>query len=120
MSFALTTEQVLNRTKTVTRRLGWKNLQRGTLVRAVRKGMGLKKGEKVEELAIIRIVDVRQEYLIAMLDDVDYGVDEVKREGLAEHPAVQGSPYAFIDFFCASHRPCEQTWSVTRIEFEYV
>lgn len=115
----LTPDQILNRTKTVTRRLGWKTLQPGTLVRAVRKGMGLKKGEKVEELAVIRIVSVRQDRLRNLLDEIDYGVAEVRKEGLAEHPEVMGSPYKFIDFFCASHG-CDDSWSVTRIEFEYV
>lgn len=120
MSFMLTPDQILNRTKTVTRRLGWKTLKPGTLVRAVRKGMGLKKGEKVEELAVIRVKSVRREPLATMIADVDYGISEVVLEGLDEHPAVQGSPIAFVDFFCNSHRPCERDWSVTRIEFEYV
>lgn len=120
ISFMLTPEQIQNRTKTVTRRLGWKNLKAGTVLRAVRKGMGLKKGEKVEQLALIRVVDVRQERLLNMLDDIDYGIEEVEKEGLADHNLVQGSPWAFMDFFCASHRPCDPTWTVTRIEFEYV
>lgn len=52
----LTTDQVRNRTKTVTRRLGWKFLQPGDIVNAVKKGMGLKKGEKVEVLGQIKVV----------------------------------------------------------------
>lgn len=120
MSFMLTPEQIRNKTKTVTRRLGWSTLKPGTIVRAVRKGQGLKKGEKVEELALIRITDVRREHLGAMLLDIDYGIAEVKREGFEDHPAVQGWPTAFIEFFCNSHRPCEKNWPVTRIEFEYV
>lgn len=39
MSFALTKRQVLERTKTVTRRLGWEKLRPGDLVRAVEKGV---------------------------------------------------------------------------------
>ena len=41
MSFMLTTEQVRNKTKTVTRRLGWWFLKPGEIVNAVEKGMGL-------------------------------------------------------------------------------
>lgn len=54
MSFMLTPDQILNQTKTVTRRLGWATLKPGTLVRAVRKCQGLKKGEKIEALAVLR------------------------------------------------------------------
>lgn len=45
MSFSHTTDQILNRTKTVTRRLGWENLQPGDRFWAVKKAMGLKRGE---------------------------------------------------------------------------
>lgn len=119
ISFALTTEQVLAGTKTVTRRLGWERLKAGDLLRPVRKGMGLKPGEKVEVLrAPIRIVDVRRERLDRMTQDVDYGFEECKQEGFGEHPSYRW-PSAFVEFFCASHRPCEPTWLITRIEFEY-
>jgi len=50
MSFAMTTDAVIARTKTVTRRTGWKFLKRGDLIRPMRKTMGLKKGEKIEPL----------------------------------------------------------------------
>jgi hypothetical protein len=118
MSFMLTPDQILDRSKTVTRRLGWSTLEPGTLVRAVRKGMGLKRGEKVEQLAIIRITDVTQEPLTALLARPVYGMEEVHREGLDHR--FQGSPAAFVAFFCASHRGCEPASTVTRIEFEYV
>ena len=51
MSFYHTTEQIRNRSKTVTRRLGWAFLKPGDRVRAIVKGRGLKKGQKVEPLA---------------------------------------------------------------------
>ena len=44
MSFALTEAQLLDGTKTVTRRLGWTMLKPGDHFRAVRKAMGLRKG----------------------------------------------------------------------------
>ena len=55
MSFAITTSQVRDRSKTVTRRLGWRFLKRGDVVCAVVKNMGLKKGEKVQRLCRILI-----------------------------------------------------------------
>lgn len=66
MSFFMTTEQIQNRTKTVTRRLGWWFLKPGDKVRAVRKAMGLRRGEKVEPLAEIEILSARAEPLNAI------------------------------------------------------
>lgn len=64
MSFALTTEQVRARTKTVTRRVRWLFAKPGDIVQPVVKGQGLKKGETVEKIgAPIRFVSVRREPL---------------------------------------------------------
>lgn len=114
MSFALTTEQIRNRTKTVTRRLGWKFLKPGDLVRAVVKSQGLKKGEKVEPLAVLRVVDVSQDKLWRLETNLDYGREEVTKEGFPDK-----RPDWFVDFFVASHK-CTVYDDVTRIEFEYV
>lgn len=119
MSFALTPGVIRNRTKTVTRRLGWEFLKPGDRVRAVKKCQGLKKGEHHEPLAVLRVVDVRREPLRRLTDDLDYGFAEVEREGFKEHPMVLGWPSAFVEYFCNSHRPCERDWTVTRIEFAY-
>jgi len=59
----LTKPQILARTKTVTRRVGWKHLKVGDLLQGVEKGMGLKAGETIKRLAVIRVTDVRQERL---------------------------------------------------------
>ena len=48
MSFMITTEQIKNRTKTVTRRLGWNFLKPGEVVNACEKCRGLKAGQKVQ------------------------------------------------------------------------
>lgn len=117
MSFALTTQQILTRTKTVTRRTGWTFLKPGDRIRAVRKAMGLKKGEKVEQLAVLRVVDVRQEPLQAMLDDVAYGFAEVAAEGFGNTPQLC-CPDEWVPWFCATHR-CEPSTAVTRIAFKY-
>ncbi len=50
MSFAMTTEQVRNQTKSVTRRFGWWFLKPGDEVQPVVKGMGLKKGDQIEKV----------------------------------------------------------------------
>jgi hypothetical protein len=114
ISFMLTTEQIRNRTKTVTRRLGWRFLKVGDTLNAVVKCQGLKKGESVEKLATIKVVSIRREPLNAIT------FEDVKAEGFEDHPAVQGSPLCFIDFFCRSHPKCAPWTVVTRIEFEYV
>ncbi len=119
ISFMLTTEQIRARTKTVTRRLGWRTLKPGDLLQGVVKGMGLKPGEKVQKLAVICVVSVRREPLRMILDDLDYGFDEVVREGFEGHPHF-GWPSQFVEFFCNSHRGCIPATVVTRIEFEYI
>jgi hypothetical protein len=97
MSFALTTQQIIDGTKNVTRRLGW-----------------LKPGEKVEKLrAPLRVVGVRREPLRWMTDSV-FGDDECKREGF---PHL--SPEQFVEMFCATHKGCTPHTVITRIEFAY-
>jgi hypothetical protein len=119
ISFALTTEQVRNRTKTVTRRTGWKDLQPGTLLQPVVKGMGLKKGERVERIGRpIRIVSVRREPLFIEghdRGDARYGRMEAAREGFPTHVSYG----EFVDFFLA-HNGGARSQVVTRIEFEYI
>lgn len=110
MSFALTTPQMLACTKTVTRRKGWRDLQPGTLLQAIEKGQGLKKGEKVVKLGVIRVVDVRREPLFAIIRE-PFGAD---REGFPELTAMQ-----FMHRFCGGAR-CSKTDEITRIEFEHV
>ncbi len=115
MSFSMTTEAVRNRTKTVTRRVGWSNLQPGTLLCAVEKGMGLKKGEKVKRLATIRVVSVRQEDIWEV---TNYPQEEMVREGLPDL-----TPGDFWLMFVRANgwgRSCILRHHVNRIEFEYV
>lgn len=108
MSFALTTDQIRRREKTVTRRTGWRDLKPGTLIRAVVKCMGLRKGEAMQPLAVLRVVDVRRE----RLDDIDNA--DVVREGFPEM-----TPFDFVLMFAKSH-DCDIRDYVTRIEFRYV
>lgn len=109
MSFALTTAQVRAQSKTVTRRLGWKNLKPGTLIQPVVKGMGLKKGETVERIGgPIRVVSVRREPLkkISFADCLREGFPSMAR-------------YEFVEMFM-DHNKCDTATIVTRIAFEYV
>lgn len=112
MSFALTTEQVRNRTKTVTRRVGWKTLKPGTLLQPVVKAQGIPKGGKVEHIGgLIRVVHVSSEW---MSDFNNH--EECEREGFPEM-----TPREFVGFFRSSHPdPGLDDLLVTRIEFEYL
>ena len=109
MSFMLTTEQVRNRTKTVTRRIGWNFLKRGDIVNAVEKGQGLKKGEKVKRICQIRIKSIRWGEKLQRITK-----DDCVKEGFPEM-----TPNDFMDMFCR-HNKVWVTQRVNRIEFEYV
>lgn len=108
ISFALTETQFRARTKTVTRRLGWETLKPGALLCGVRKAMGLKPGEKIVRLGVIRVVSVRREPLSAITKE------DCAREGFPEL-----GPVEFIEMF-KHHMGCMAFETVTRIEFEYV
>lgn len=113
ISFALTTEQVRNQTKTVTRRLGWKNLTPGTLLQPVVKSQGIKKGEKVTKIGgPIRVVSVTREPLIRIAERSRETL-EMQREGF---PGDTGS--WFVRMFREANG-CGQFDEVTRIEFTY-
>ncbi len=108
MSFSMTEQALVSGAKTVTRRLGWKNLKPGDRVCAIRKGMGLRPGEKVVRLAEIEITDVRREPLVAITSD------DVKKEGYPDMSANE--------FIAAFERAigCDEKDDVTRIEFRVV
>ncbi|MCH8999630.1 MAG: ASCH domain-containing protein [Proteobacteria bacterium] len=108
MSFSMTTGPFRARTKTVTRRFGWWFLKPGDVVCGVVQSRGLKKGERVVRLGLIRIVSTRAEPLNAIT------AAELVLEGLPDT-----SPRAFVDRLCARCRvpPHEPA---NRIEFEYL
>jgi len=116
ISFSLTTDQIRNRTKTVTRRLGWKKLKEGDVLNACVKCMGLKPGEKIERICQIRVVSAMQEPLWKMITNAEYGKQEAIREGF---PEMSGND--FVSMFCENMRPLYGlVTEVTRIEFEYI
>jgi len=109
ISFALTTEQFKNRSKDVTRRLGWKFLKVGDILMGCEKVQGIKKGELVR-LGLIRVVDVRRERLNQIT------AEDVIREGFPE--MNRGD---FITMFIEEMKPDGGVLApVTRIEFEYL
>jgi hypothetical protein len=108
MAFSMTTEQVRNRTKTVTRRNGWEDVEVGQVIQAIVKGMGLKKGEKVERICDIRVVGKRREPLNHITDE------DCVLEGF---PHL--SPLDFVDMYRRANK-CQPDKIVTRIEFEYL
>ncbi len=109
ISFALTTNQVLAKTKTVTRRMGWNTLKAGDRLQPIYKGMGLKRGEKPKFLnGPIEVVSVRKEPIEAITQS------DVIAEGFPDW-----TPQDFIDFLCKKHS-VKPSQIVTRIEFRYV
>lgn len=107
MSFALTTEQIINETKRVTRRNAWWNLKAGEQLWAVEKGMGLKKGEKVNRLKKITVVSTRKEHL-----------HQITGEDCALEGFPDMKPYDFIEFYLL-HNGGSYNQYVNRIEFRY-
>lgn len=108
ISFAMTTAQIIAREKDVTRRFGWWYLKPGDRLCGVKKGMGLKRGEKIERLCLIEVVSVRAEPLNAITQE------DVIREGFPNW-----TPKDFIDFLVKHYR-CDPSASVNRIEFKYI
>ncbi len=108
ISFFYTKTQVLNRTKTITRRLGWKNLKPGKVLDACEKCQGLKKGEKINKLCKIRVVDVRRERLHTITPN------DVILEGFPDMSVAK-----FVTMFMNNMR-CKYNTFVNRIEFEYI
>ena len=110
MSFSLTTEQIRARTKTVTRRLGWGNLQQGERFGAIEKGQGLPRGTHVVRLGVLECVSNWPEPLWAVTDA------DVALEGFPGMTRAE-----FIEMFCElSGYRCEPTTRVNRILFRYV
>lgn len=108
MSFFLTTEQIRQGSKTVTRRNGWAFLKPGDIVNACVKCQGIPKGGKIEKIRQIRIISTRME----RLDQINE--EDVRKEGF---PGFDTR--GFIDMYC-THNKVKPEDHVNRIEFEYV
>lgn len=115
ISFALTTPQFLDGSKTVTRRRGWWNLKAGDRLIACEKAMGLGKGGKRQDIGVIEIIHAESMPLDKMLNAPAWGQIECAREGFPDM-----TPEEFVRFFCASHRGCDPWSPVMRIEFRKI
>lgn len=111
MSFVLTTRQYEDRTKTVTRRLGWSKLKAGQCFTGVKKGQGLKKGEKVKRLHDSIVVSNTREPLYAI---GGYPKGETAKEGFPDM-----TPQEFVDMFC-KHNKCLPETVINQIEFKHL
>jgi len=109
MSFAMTTHQMRNQTKDVTRRFGWWFAKQGDIYQPVEKGMGLKPGEKIVKIGgPIEVVSVRSEPLNAITKE------ECIREGFPDW-----DPQLFIAMMIKHYR-CHPLEKINRIEFKYL
>lgn len=108
MSFSMTTPQFKRREKTVTRRLGWDHLENGEILWGVEKAMGLKKGDEVVRLGMIKVVNIRKEPLYEITQA------ECILEGFPDM-----TPDQFVDMFCEANR-CTPDTIINRIEFGYL
>lgn len=108
-SFSMTKCQYRERTKTVTRRMGWRFAKVGDICNGVEKAQGLKKGEKIVVMGRHRFTDVRFEPLNAVTPE------DVVKEGFPEMTVDE-----FIAFYCKGHRGCTPETEVTRLEFEHL
>lgn len=109
MSVSLTEDAVRDRSKTVTRRLGWLMLKPGDRLTLCRKVMGRRNGEPLVRIVDVEVETVRREPLAAIT------WADCVREGF---PAMQ--PREFIEFFCSTHKGCTPSTEVTRIGWRYL
>lgn len=127
MSVAMTTDAVIERRKTVTRRKGWwedKNgrrlLKPGDTLTLCKKVQGRKPGEPIERLAEVEVVEVSREplhWLSSLRDDhlPKWAAREMEREGFPGLPSDEFLGRYFIDAQGMSEYDL-----VTRIEWRYL
>ena len=108
MSCAMTTQQVIDEIKDVTRRFGWWFLKPGDKLWLVEKAMGLQKGEKINRLKLVEVVSTRPEPLNAITQD------DVIREGFPDW-----TPQRFVQML-VDHYKIDPTKICNRIEFKYL
>lgn len=108
ISFFLTQQQIRDKTKTVTRRDGWKFLKVGDVLNACEKCQGIGKGNKIVKICKIEVVGFRFEPLYSITPE------DVIREGFPEM-----TTFDFIDFYM-KHNKIKAHDIVTRIEFKYL
>lgn len=115
LSCALTETQVIDRTKTETRRLGWWEDKHGNRLvmpydrlQLVRKAMGRKPGEPLVVLAHVEVTEVAREQL-----------DAITTAAVAAEGFPGWTPADFIEFFAREMR-CPRNAEVTVIRWRYL
>ncbi|WP_459549908.1 ASCH domain-containing protein [Nocardia sp. X0981] len=109
MSVSLTEPQVRDRSKTVTRRVGWTMLRPGDRLTLCRKVMGRRRGDPLVRIVDIEVASTRREPLNTIT------AADVAAEGFPQMSTTE-----FVEFFCATHRGCRPDTLVTRIEWRYL
>lgn len=131
ISVAMTTDAVIERRKTVTRRKGWwtdKNgrrlLHAGDTLTLCRKVQGRKPGEPIDRLAEVEVTSVRREPLAILTKcscwtqhgpGITYPQREVEHEGF---PGMD--PDEFVRRFFIEAQGMTRADVVTRIEWRYL
>jgi hypothetical protein len=125
MSFSMTTEKVLNKTKTITRRLGWRWLveavKRGEhpILQPVVKGQGIPKGGHVEKINGPIRVECAVFEPIGWLTNPRYYSPQLARSEVNAEGFPNLTPAEFVAMFC-KHNGCTPNTQITRIQFSYV
>lgn len=109
MSVSMTTDAVRERRKTVTRRAGWEYLKPGDRLTLCAKVQGRRKGEPLDRIVDVEVVDVTREPLYWITSE------DVAREGF---PGM--SPAEFVTRFFVEGQHMTPSDMVTRIEFKYI
>lgn len=129
MSVSLTEQAVVERRKTVTRRLGWLRIKPGDRLTLCRKVMGRRSDEPLVRLAEVEVVSVRREPLFA-IDDADvarecvpewdeHGNERFDEHWIAEDLVGPPTPEAWVRWY-ASEMGITPHHEVTRIEWRYL
>ena len=115
MSVAMTTDAVLERRKTVTRRKGWSFIHPGDRLTLCAKVQGRRPGEPLVRLAEVEVIAVRREVLDLLCHGDGYGRTEVEREGF---PGMD--PHEFVGRYFVEAQGIYHQDKVTRIEWRYL
>ncbi|WP_417795879.1 hypothetical protein [Terasakiella pusilla] len=113
MSFYMTYDAFVEKRKTVTRRFAWADAQVGEVFQGVEKSQGLKAGENLNRLHLIRIVSNVPEKASAICNYPN-SLEELAKEGFTDI-----TPNEFVDMLCKAHKK-KPSDIVNRIEFEFV
>lgn len=115
MSVSHTELAVVERRKTVTRRLGWTFLKPGDRLTLCRKVMGRRHADGSVD-PLVRLAEVQVERVWREpLEQIRHNVWDIEREG------VEGivTPAEFVEFYCRTFK-VEPSTTVTRIEWSYL